>query len=282
MSSTLKRQEVGNVGDAPGRLLLSTTATQSEVVEPGFINAVAAASSVTVNPSDIVFAYMSDTTAIFYPSFGSGGVITLVDITTSENSVGYNQLASPIVMTNTVGVNVEYTSNTATPGTVRCLKGQNASTETTITSGNLVGVRGEVDMKGASGGFFYGTQGKVIATGTLSGSSWTAPLFGQLDISAATVNGGQTAPVWADYGSASGTITSGTGMRMFAGTNTTAATLNSMIYLYGKSNNLLELDLNGSTYVSSGGSGTLSGTIEKIAITINGTQYYIPCATVIS
>ncbi len=137
-----------------------------------------------------------------------------------------------------------------------------------------------MNLVGASGGFLYGAQGKVISTGTLSGSSWTAGVFGQLDISAATVNAGQTACIWGDYGTSSGTITSATGMRMFAGTNTTAATLNSMIYLYGKATNLL--DLNGSTYISSGGAGTLSGTIQKIGITIEGVQYYIPCATVIS
>ena len=40
-----------------------------------------------------------------------------------------------------------------------------------MTSGNVVGVRGEVDYVGASGGFLYGVQGKLIPTGTISGSS---------------------------------------------------------------------------------------------------------------
>ena len=174
------------------------------------------------------------------------------------------------------------TSASATPGTVRSITGNVTETATVMTSGNLVGVRGSVNLVGASGGFVYGTQGKVVATGTLSGSDWIAPVFAQFDISTATVNAAQLAPVWADYGASSGTITSATGMRMFAGTNTTAATLNSMIYLYGKASNLFELDLNGSTYISSGGSGVLSGTIKKIAFTLEGVQYYIPCATVIS
>jgi hypothetical protein len=46
---------------------------------------------------------------------------------------------------------------------------------------------------GASGGFFYGTQGKIIPTGTLSGSSWNAAVFAQLDWHAATLNAGQMA-----------------------------------------------------------------------------------------
>ncbi len=174
------------------------------------------------------------------------------------------------------------TVSSATPGTVRAITGNLVETATTMTSGNIVGVRGAVNMVGASGGYAYGVEGKVIPTGTLSGSVWVAPVFGQLDISAATINAAQLAPVWADYGTSSGTLTDVTGLRMFAGTNTTAATLNSMIYLYGKASNLFELSLNGSTYISSGGSGTLSGTIQKIAITIGGVQYYIPCATVIS
>ncbi len=171
--------------------------------------------------------------------------------------------------------------SSATPGTVRALVGKMVQTATVETSGNLVGVRGEVDMVGASGGFYYGAQGKIIPTGTLSGSSWTAGVFGQLDISHATINAGQTAPIWADYGATSGTITDATGMRMFSGTNTTAATLFAMDYRYGKATNLLELDGSSSTYISTGGA-TASGTIKKIAISIDGVQYYLQAATVYS
>lgn len=216
---------------------------------------------------------------------GTGITITntATDITAAitANGVNFSQLANPIVATST-GMNVSYSTNSATPGTVRTIKGVNSSTATTMTSGNLVGVRGEVDMVGASGGFAFGVQGKVIPTGTLSGSDWIAPVFAQFDISAATVNAGQTAPVWADYGATSGTITSATGMRMFAGTNTTAATLFAMDYRYGKATNLLELDGNAGTYITSGGSGTHSGTIEKIAISIDGVTYYIVASTVVS
>ena len=115
----------------------------------------------------------------------------------------------------------------------------------------------------------------------MSGSSWNAPVFAQFDISQATINAGQTAPVWADYGATSGTITSASGMRMFAGTNTTAATLFAMDYRYGKATNLLELDGSSSTYISTGGA-TASGTIKKIAISIDGVQFYLQAATIYS
>jgi hypothetical protein len=174
-----------------------------------------------------------------------------------------------------------FTTSSATPGTIRSLSSSMSGTATVMTSGTLVGVKGEVDCVGASGGSIYGVEGKVAATGTLSSTSSTAGVFGQFDISTATINAGLLAPIWADYGATSGTITSATGMRMFAGTNNTAATLNSMIYLNGKTSNLFELLANGSTYISTGGA-TASGTIKKIAILIEGVQYYLQAATVYS
>lgn len=175
------------------------------------------------------------------------------------------------------------TTSSATPGTLRTIDSVLQETATTMTSGNLVGVRGEVDLVGASGGFLYGLQGKIIPSGTLSGSVWAAPVFGQFDLTNATINAGQTAPVWADYGANGGTFTNVTGMRMFSGTNTISTlTLNAMIYLYGKATNLFELSGSSSTYIAAGGSGALSGTIKKIAFTIDGVTYYLPCATVVS
>jgi hypothetical protein len=174
------------------------------------------------------------------------------------------------------------TTSSATPGTIRAVVGKMTGTAATMTSGNLVGVRGEVDVVGASGGFLYGTQGKIIPSDTLSGSVWAAPLFGQFDLTNATINAGQTAPVWADYGANGGTFTNVTGMRMFAGTNTIATlTLNAMDYRYGKASNLFELDGNAGTYILAASTGALSGTIKKIALVIDGVQYYMPVATIV-
>jgi hypothetical protein len=180
------------------------------------------------------------------------------------------------------------TTASATPGTLRSVVGAMAGTNATMTSGNLVGVRGAVTLVGASGGFLYGTQGKVIASGTLSGSSWTAGVFGQLDISAATVNAGQTAAIWGDYGTTSGTMTDTTGMRGVAMTNTTAAVLNAQDYRYGNATYLLELAGAGGTlnyYIAAGTSAGSAGDSTKCAaqqvirIVINGTAAYIPVFT---
>ena len=183
-------------------------------------------------------------------------------------------------VTSAAGTTFTNTTASATPGTIRALKGLEVSTNATMTSGSLVGVRGEVDMVGASGGFVYGVQGKVIPTGTLSGSIWAPAVFGQYDLSAATINAGQIAAIWGDMGATGGTFTNVTGARMFAGTNTIASlTLNSMIYLYGKATSLFELSGSSSTYISAGAA-TPSGDLKKIAITIDGVVHYILAAAV--
>ena len=251
---------------SPRRVQMTVTDSLGTITTAGYLNSDVLQPDV-VYPTDIFDIIYSFNTATgvgtygeFLPSFGAQGVITLV--------------ASEAVYV---------TTSSATPGTIRALVGKVTGTATTMTSGNLVGVRGEVDLVGASGGFLYGVQGKVIPSGTLSGSSWTAGVFAQFDLSNATINAGQTAPVWADYGATGGTFTNVTGARMFAGTNTVSGlTLFAMDYRYGKATNLLELDGSSSTYISSGGSGAPSGTVQKIAISIDGVQYYIVASTVVS
>jgi hypothetical protein len=173
------------------------------------------------------------------------------------------------------------TTASATPGTLRSITGKVSNTATTMTSGNIVGVRGEADLVSASGGFVYGVEGKVIPTGTLSGSVWAPAVFGQYDLSNATLNAGQIAAIWGDMGTSGGTFTNVTGARMFAGTNTISTlTLNSMIYLYGQATNLFELSGSNSTYISTASGTTPSGDLKKLAITIDGVTHYILAAAV--
>lgn len=289
-------QPTGLASVNPSVIYIETSDTYAEVTATGYLTQQAALGKSFSN-NQMALVKTSDDGVVWLKV-----AITYSDATIQNIVVSLVQISSPgdVLLPTVAGELASYTdtagtlsgnqsnatnaatTSSATPGTIRSIIASLTGSATTMSSGNLVGVRGVVTLVGASGGFLYGVQGKIISSGTLSGSSWTAGVFGQLDISTATVNAGQTAPIWADYGTTSGTITSATGMRMFAGTNTTAATLNSMIYLYGKATNLLELALNGSTYISSGGAGTLSGTINKIAITVEGVTYYIPIATVIS
>lgn len=225
---------------------------------------------VVANANDLIFANSSASSS----EGGTAGNIVIFSGSTpalTENVASLNNVAN----------------SSATPGTVRSIYGEITSTATTMTSGNLVGVRGAVNMVGASGGFIYGTQGKVIATGTLSGSEWTVGLFGQLDISAATVNAGQMAPIWGDYGATSGTLTDQTGLYGIAMTNTTAAVLQGQLYLYGGAQNLMLLNTNsglsGVTYFKNSGTGSGSwgnGTpptpSKVLKILVDGTAYYLP------
>ena len=219
-------------------------------------------------------------TTINTASFGQASTLTIPDVGAST--------ADFIMSARSGGQTAASSTASATPGTIRALRGAMTGSNTTMTSGNLVGVRGEVNVVGASGGFLYGAQGKVIATGTLSGSSWTAGVFGQLDISAATINAGQTAAIWGDYGTSSGTLTSVTGMRGVAMTNTTAAVLNAQDYRYGNATYLMELAgaggtlnyyANAGTSAGSAGDSTHCAAQKVFAVEINGVANYIPVFT---
>ena len=297
----------GQVGVQPRTVHIKTNNTYAEVTAAGFLNGLPG-TGYPLYPSDLVnlsYGSTSILTAIFTVSideseitlhaYSSEGNITLpvvsgnlasFDGTTGK--IGDSGIASSVVVKTTVaaGQTIAASTSSATPGTIRAITGAMTGTNATMTSGNIVGVRGSVTCVGASGGFIYGTQGKVLPSGTLSGSVWVAGLFGQFDLSAATITNGQLAAVWADYGT---TATAGTytGARMYAGTNTTAAILNSQMYLYGGATNLLELVDNnalvGATYfvtagttAGSAGDTTKCNASHVLKITVNGTNYWLP------
>lgn len=266
---------VGQSGLIPDMRPLATTDNLSTITAAGYLNAVNLEGFPLNNNSilNVLYSYNQQTNTGTYAQFSvsiSNGVITLVPANVVQSG--------PQVVTTTEA--------SATPGTVRSLTGK-ISDSVLMTSGNLVGVRGEVDSAGASGGFLYGVQGKVILTGTLSGSEWTAGVFGQLDISAGTINAGQAAAIWGDYGTTSGTLTDQTGLYGIAMTNTTAAVLQGQVYLYGGAQNLLLLNTNaglsGVTYFKDAGASAGSWgnaafpTVGKVLkISVDGTAYYLP------
>ena len=271
---SINTDTTGQVNVNPRRVKIISTDTLAKVEAAGYLGS-EVTSVFPLYPTDIIdmiYLYVqatnSGTYAEFLPTFHNG-VITLALQAASQ--------VGPAVVTTAV--------TSATPGTVRSITGK-ITESATMTSGNIVGVRGEADIASASGGFVYGVQGKVIATGTLSGSLWAPAVFGQYDISAATISGAQLAPIWGDYGA---TATAGTysGCRGVAMTNTTAAILGAQIYLYGGATNLFDLvdnnGLVGATYfVAAGTSGGSAGDAAHCAaskvlkITVNGTNYWLP------
>lgn len=303
--------QTGLVGVLPSVAYINTTDTIAEVVTTGYLNkevanglqislpCIAAVSTVASPGAAPVVGWFqvshsgtnwslvapSGTATVTLPTVANQLPIFTDTIgTMADSGVLYTSL---ILNSSTGGQSIASTTASATPGTVRSLKGLMTGSATTMTSGNLVGVRGEVDYVGASGGFLYGVQGKIIPTGTVSGSSWNAGVFGQLDISAATINAGQMAPIWGDYGATSHTLTNQTGLYGIAMTNTTAAVLAGQLYLYGGATNLMLLNTNaglsGATYfvaagTSAGSAGDTSkcNATEVLTISVNGTTYYIP------
>lgn len=240
------------------------------------------------NGSDAEFALVvtaSSSTSVTTASMGlttSIGTANIVDdAVTGPKLNDAMALDAPIVFSQS--------TSSASPGTLRNLTGQLTLSATTYanSSSSVVGLRGEVDYVGSSSGYIYGVQGKIIPTGTLSGSCWNIGVYGQLDISAATINAGQIAPIWGDYGATSGTLTDQTGCYGIAMTNTTAVVTQGQIYLYGGSQNLLLLETNaglsGVTYFKNAGTGSGSWgnatppTPSKVLkISVDGTAYYLP------
>lgn len=175
----------------------------------------------------------------------------------------------------------------AAPGTIRSIVGSITDVATTITSGNLVGVKGLASIVGISGGYVYGSQGKIIASGTISnsGGGFEAGVLGQFDMSAATLGAtSYMAPVWSDFGA---TATSGTYPQAFlySGTNSTAAILGAQLNLYGGATALMALNDNnglvGATYFKAAGSsagswGNTPVVSKVLEITVNGVPYYLP------
>lgn len=308
MSADVKVIAEGNYETVakPRLIPLFTTDDYATITTAGYLN------SVTVNKflsSDKISAYYgTGISAFFSLSIDSAGIITMLPISNpgevsligsavsgnltmfsdTTGDITDSTIVATTVMLNNAAQTVTVANTSATPGTVRSLIGRMNSTVATMTSGNLVGSRGEVNAVSASGGFLYGVQGKIIATGTLSGSSWSIGVFGQLDISAATVNAGQMAPIWGDYGTTSGTMTDTTGLRGVVMTNTTAAVLNAQDYRYGNATYLLELAGAGGTLNYYAAAGTSAGSAgdathcaaqQVIKIQVNGTAAYIPVFT---
>lgn len=134
-------------------------------------------------------------------------------------------------------------------GTVRAVYGQATASGTDIASGNLVGARGSLTLSGtvtAGGAALYGTQGKLLVTGTMNhADSRLCAMLAQLDISAGTYTSGQMSALWVDAGasaSASAVSTKGGGQfNLIRITNTTTANANAVIYAYAEADYLMEL-----------------------------------------
>ena len=171
------------------------------------------------------------------------------------------------------------TVTTAAPGNVRTIIGSITTSNASYSNGssNLAGVSGLVTIPSgttAAAGYIYGTQGKFVLGGTVSGSIWGAGVQGQIDISAATLtSASHVTPIWSDAGATGPSVTC-TFCDSLVLTNTTATTFNSLIYGYSKAGYFADLSNNGSGYII-GGSGASAAVTGYLKIKINGVDAFI-------
>lgn len=249
---------------------VAVTANMNDCSAPAF----AACDIVYVNSAGTVAVTTSISTA------ASAGNVILAYVTTGATTVssivfGWQNGAPWTAGGGGAGNAFSQTVSTAALGTVRALYGQvTADFAGTLTSGNIVGVRGLATIAAGttagSGTFIYGTQGKVTLLGVEGGADVTG-IIGQLDLSAGTNTSGIISAGWFDLGAtATGTFSQTSLLRV---TNTTAATIQDVFHVYAKSNTLFSLENNGSAYLdaSTGGS-TQTG---RIAITVNGAARFL-------
>jgi len=176
---------------------------------------------------------------------------------------------------------VNMTSGSATPGTIRGIVGA-ATTYTTQSSGNTVGVRGSVTMGGNCSGtaYLYGVQGKAI-TGA---NTWTgtalAGVYGQIDVSGGTISSGHVAAIQANvYGANSGTIP----MEGIYVEHAGGGVINSLIQVFGKSTYVFDIASNTHNNVSTTGTCTTPGQAHGwIKCNIDGATRYIALSEAVS
>jgi hypothetical protein len=168
---------------------------------------------------------------------------------------------------------IAVTQATATPSTQRAIVGAE-TTFTTMTSGNLVGVRGELNMGGncSSTAYLYGVQGKAITGAyTFSGTA-LAGVYGQLDVTGGTISAGNVAAVQANIYGATVVQTYAYLQGVYI-EHAGGGTINSFIRMFGKSTYVFDIETN--VYNNASATGTVTTNGGYIKVNIDGTTRYI-------
>jgi hypothetical protein len=177
---------------------------------------------------------------------------------------------------------VTITQTSASPGTHRAIVGKQ-TTFTSMTSGNVVGVRGEVTLGGtATSVFLYGVQGKIItgAQTIATAAAYIAGVFGQLDVSGGTITTCKMAGLVSDiYGAGAGSyMIDGVYVEHVGG-----GVINSLFKAIGKSDYVFDLASNTHTNMSSSGTpGACTGATGWIKCLVEGAVRYIPLSSSVS
>uniref|UniRef100_A0A6M3K493 Uncharacterized protein n=1 Tax=viral metagenome TaxID=1070528 RepID=A0A6M3K493_9ZZZZ len=221
----------------------------------------------------------------------TGGIATAADITVGDDiflgsGAVINFNAGNVTITHaagrlavavaapTAGINafsVALTGGDAAPGTCRAIVGS-ATTFTTMTADNIVGVRGDVTMAGATSGtsYLYGAQGKAITGANTFTGTALAGLYGQIDITGGTITSGHVAAIQANiYGANSGTIP----MEGIYIESAGGGVINSFIQCFGKSTYVFDFASN--THTQMGTAGTVTTNAGYLTVLVEGSVRYI-------
>jgi len=213
----------------------------------------------------------------------TGGIATAADITCGDdlfmsNGGVINFNAGNFTLTHSSGtltangvLATAITSASATPGTARAIYGK-YTTFTTMTSGNLVGVRGEINLGGncSSTAYLYGVQGKAITNATTWTGTALAGVYAQIDITGGTITSGHVAALQANiYGANSGTIP----MEGIYIESAGGGVINSFIQCFGKSTYVFDFASN--THTQMGTAGTVTTDAGYLTVLVEGSVRYI-------
>jgi len=203
--------------------------------------------------------------------YGTGSLSAIIDCGAATFTLTGISISSNSAIATTSTISNAMTATSATPGTSRAIYGK-YTTFTTMTSGNLVGVRGEVTMGGNGSGtaYVYGCQGKAIVGATTWTGTSLCGLYGQIDVAGSTITSGHVAAIQANiYGATSGTIP----MEGIYVEHAGGGVINSLIQLFGKSTYVFDIASN--THDNVATTGTVTTDDGYIKVNIDGSTRYI-------
>ena len=230
------------------------------------------------------------------PQVTSYGPTDLIQIIPNGYPVVGNQYISATTLLGAdtlVPLYVSLATTSATPPTTRAIRGEmSVGAGITMTSGNIVGVRGAVNVPSGTTvngtSYLYGAQGKFVGGGTIVSPANIAGLVGQLDVSTGTYTSGVISAGWFDMGATASASAISTGLgtaQIIRLTNTTAAVIPQAIYIESYSTNMMEVHSTGegeAWHSASCTPGAVTGATGGLRITIDGVTKWIPLAATCS
>ena len=295
-------QTPGLVGVLPSPIYINTNDTLAEVTVTGYLNGVKG-QGYSIAPKQFAHVYTTDYGVLPFQIDISGSNVSLIqmpnpgyvivtlpvtnnhvavfDGTTGKIKDGGHYLAEYVPI---VGPSNTILNNASTnPGEIASFEGS-AAFSANLTGGRVSGVSAGLGVKGLTGTQAYATFSRTTVQGTTDPTSDVAGVYGQLDLSTATVNQTRIAPLFGDFGPAGATIVDARNIFGTAITNTSGITLAAQDYRYGDSAyyymgvaaSTPQYLRTAGTSPGSAGDPTKCNASDVLIINIQGLEYWIP------